>query len=167
MKILYKALSKVGRACSPAEDLNINKYRSIDDRLCYYDTITIDVNYFSYPWKGVAWEEFIAIEAKQGLASDSCYSPYNWEGLRTSIAKEGLINNLMVVLNPVRTGDFKYRLLDGQHRLRCLEELHGIDCRVLADAYVPFDYLDMLKIADKNQTALNKDRVQNIKDKTY
>ena len=73
----------------------------------------------------------------------------------------------MVILDPVRMGDFKYRLVDGQHRLRCLEELHGVDCRILADVYVTFDYLNILKLADKNKNTLNKDRVQNIKDKTY
>ena len=167
MKILYKALSKVGRVCFPVDDLNINKRMSIDDGLCYYDTITLDVNYFAYTWKGMPWEEFIAIEAGWRLTRSSCYSPYNWEGLRDSIAKEGLRNNFMVILDPARTGDFEYRLVDGQHRLRCLEELHGIDCRVLADVYVPFDYIDIIKLVDKNQTTLNIDRGQTINDKTY
>jgi len=57
--------------------------------------------------------------------------------------------------------------VDGNHRLRCLEDLYGKDYIVEVDAYVPFNYLDIIKTLKLQNTKLHTSRLNTIKNKTY
>ena len=167
MKLLYKTLTKLGRITLPEDDLNKNKGMSINDNLCFYQVINLNVGYFDYHWKSVSWEMFKKKELK--IATD-CGEPnniYDWDKLKESIAKEGLKRRLIAVFDIKNTGDTKFRLVDGNHRLRCLEDLYGKDYIVEVDAYVPFNYLDIIKTLKLQNTKLHTSRLNTIKNKTY
>ena len=53
---------------------------------------------------------------------------YNWKELKKSIEEEGLKVLPIISYNDSKGGwkeDFKYNILDGNHRIRTLKEIHG------------------------------------------
>ena len=167
MKLLYRALTKVGRITLPEDDLNINKGECINDQICFYRVLTFDVGYFDYHWKNVPWETFKKREIEITTACSEPLNIYKWDKLKESIAKEGLKTRLIAVFDTEYSGDLRFTLMDGNHRLRCLEELYGINHKVEVDAYVPFKYLAIVKnLKDYNKTYYET-RKKIMNSKTY
>ena len=167
MKLLYKVLEKVGRMTFPDDDLNINKGKWMNDYLCFYRVLTFNIDYFDYHWKKVPWETFKKRESEITNACGEPYKMYTWNKLKDSIAKEGLKTRLIAQFDIEYSGDARFTLVDGNHRLRCLEELYGSDYKVEVDAYVPFTYLDIIKTLTNQKRAFYTSRKNTINNKTY
>ena len=63
--------------------------------------------------------------------------------------------------------DPDYLVLEGHHRLKALEMIHGkgSDVEIKADIYVPFNYVPYLKLLKKNKIDLAKKRLVELKKK--
>jgi hypothetical protein len=160
--ILYKVLSKLGRI---SVDTKNKDERNYYDGFCYYQTLTLKVSYFSYFTKGLTWKKVKALE-KKDVKENLKKKVYDWESLKASIAEKGLKKNIVAVFNPERD-QHNFLLSDGNHRLRCLEDLYGAEHKTKVDIYVPLYYLNTLKKLGEQHAILQKIRVKEINYKTY
>jgi len=76
---------------------------------------------------------------------------YNWDLLKNDILKHGIKRNPAIFYTFDGTKNKYYNLIDGNHRLTILKELHGVDYKVKVNLYVPDPFDTFEKMLVKNR----------------
>ena len=93
-----------------------NKYEVLDEEIALKD---ISTDYDDY-----TFEELDHYLLKKAYPRHN----YDWPGLKKSIEEEGLKTLPIITYNNAKgwKEDFKYSVLDGNHRIKVLKEIHGL-----------------------------------------
>jgi len=147
--------------------LNLNKklgYIKIREKHLYYKSKNIKVKTLVYGYKHAELTD--NLKSKMSINTPCGY--YDWSELIEDIKLNGIKNNITVIVGRSET-DPEYIVIDGHHRLKSLEIIHGkeSDIEIKADIYVHFNYLIYLKLLKKNKIDLAKKRIEELNNKLF
>ena len=139
------------------QDTNSDTFLDIGDiRYCFYTSKKMTLKSLDYYYKECAMSYLFARH------------DYDWEALIEDIKINGIQKNTIFRREGISS---QYDIYDGNHRLRALQEIYGLQYEVEVDIYLSLFYRELknkeLRLKKGSIKKILKEKIEDIENKRY